>query len=749
MPKRKKHVNVRTLGTVNGMNLPLRELPTIKKQSRKKQAKNSLRDDEICGADTETLDGKVWLFSTEYGVWEVNSFGDLLKAMLDDSHLKEWERGKNSGSQFHAKKGYSVKQFFYWNLQFDSQAMLKWLDFHDLEKLLNEQEITIFTNIDEREFLLKIKYLEGKYLCFDPLNLWMDGRKVGKIEHWDISQFYNKMRLNTASKIYFNETKLETTFDGYKLDVSMLGQLVPRNGVYPFYPENFEYHLYHEYYREDIEKYAVLDAILAGKLARRKKNEFVEVGVRFTQPYSLANVAQRNLLDMCKIPTINGYLESSQKLKILNMAWESYIGGHFETIMQGYLNYAYAVDLASAYPYIMYHLVNTDKGHWLTGSGKERWLRLMNSMPPYSIAFAEIKIKFCEGKKWNPLCSRSGTGTIVTPRFVKGVYTMDEIREALEWDYEEFYIGEFNVFVPDEDEENKYPFRPFLDKFYKMKVEAEKGSAEYDVSKVLINSIYGKLVQKVNQRAGKLFNPLWGSVITGATRARLAKINRLNGYSAVSFATDGVIFPHGDLVLPQKPLEGIYNLGDWEEDGDGELIVLMSGVYSMRKRVNDKWKVKTTFRGSASYFLRPYLSNGGIFKFCEDKFDSIEEKAKIVKPYSAGESRVRNDFALMNIFAERSFTLRPFGDSTKRRIMSRPTTFGDLLNNQYETVPYNVVPLGRSDLNLEVNEETSWRVLSDEETNEIMVEHMDALITDRNVHRIIGDIENVIIESNY
>ena len=143
------------------------------------------------------------------------------------------------------------------------------------------------------------------------------------------------------------------------------------------------------------------------------------------------------------------------------------------------------------------------------------------------------------------------------------------------------------------------------------------------------------------------------------------------------------------------------------------------------------------------------MSNGGIFKFCEDKFDSIEEKAKIVKPYSAGESRVRNDFALMNIFAERSFTLRPFGDSTKRRIMSRPTTFGDLLNNQYETVPYNVAPLGRSDINLEVNEETSWRVLSDEETNEIMVEHMDALITDRNVHRIIGDIENVIIESNY
>ena len=743
LPRKKEKVNVRKLGTIRGMNLPLRELPTIKKQSRKKQAKRSLRPDEICGADTETLDGKVWLFSTEYGVWEVNSFGDLLKAMLNDAHIKEWERGRTSGSAFHAKKGYSVKQFFYWNLQFDAQAMIKWLDFADIEKLLNEQEITIFTNIDEREFLLKIKYLEGKYLCFDPVNLYMDGRKVGKIENWDISQFYNKMRLNTASQIYYNETKLEKTFDGYKLDVSMLGNLIPRNGKFPFYPEDFEYHLYHEYYREDIEKYAILDAVLCGKLARRKRDEFVEVGVRFTQPYSLANVAQRNLLDICEIPTINEYLKSPQKLKILNMSWEAYIGGHFETIMQGYQETAYAVDLASAYPYIMYHLSNTDKGHWLTGSGKEKWLRLMNSMPPYSVAFAEIKIKFCEGLNWNPLCKRSPTGTIVTPKFVKGVYTMDEIREALQWEHEQFYIGEFCVFVPDVNADNKYPFRPFLDKFYKMKVEAEKGSAEYDVSKVLINSIYGKLVQKVNQRAGKLFNPLWGAVITGATRARLAEINRLNGYTAVSFATDGVIFPHGDLVLPEKPLEGIYNLGNWEDDGEGELIILMSGVYSMRRKVNDKWKVKTTFRGSASYFLRPYLHDGGIFKFCEDKFDSIEEKAKIVKPYSAGESRVRNDFALLNIFAERSFTLRPFGDSTKRRILSRPTTFGDLLTNRYETVPYNTVPLGRGAVNLEVETGDVWRVLSDEEANEFIVNQIGGSITEREMPRHIGEIQNV------
>ena len=56
----------------NFLHLGLKDLPEIKPQKRKKQAKSSLRDTQICGADTETIDGRCWLFSTEHGVWEVD-----------------------------------------------------------------------------------------------------------------------------------------------------------------------------------------------------------------------------------------------------------------------------------------------------------------------------------------------------------------------------------------------------------------------------------------------------------------------------------------------------------------------------------------------------------------------------------------------------------------------------------------------------------------------------------------------------
>ena len=75
--------------------------------------------------------------------------------------------------------------------------------------------------------------------------------------------------------------------------------------------------------------------------------------------------------------------------------------------------------------------------------------------------------------------------------------------------------------------------------------------------------------------------------------------------------------------------------------------------------------------------------------------------------------------------------------------MSRPTTFGDLLTNRYETVPYRTVPLGRGAVNLEVETGEQWRVLSDEETQQLIVNQIGGSITEREIPRYIGEIQNV------
>ena len=653
------------------LHLPMRDLPEITHQRRKERAASSLSDAKICGADTETVDGRVWLFSTEFGVWEIDTLADLLMVLYNRKHSKKWKQGR--GKNRKTSRGMSTKEFFFWNLKFDVQAaILHLIDDDSVNLLLESEPATVWVDLPAPHGTVEIElhYLEGKHLRIKPKDWFIGQYKVGICYWWDISQFYHKQRLNTASIENGFGPKLETCFDGTELDVTRLGE-----------PE------YRERYREDIEAYAILDAKLAGKLTRLKKADFVQNRIRFIRPYSLANVAQRNLMDTCEVPTINKYIDdhTGRLHDVLQKSLSSYQGGWFECSGSGYLEHASAVDLASAYPYVMYHLPDTSRGYWVSGDSTESFFSWLDDREPYTLGFAEAFIVFEEGLDWYPLVKKSGSGTLVAPRIIRGWFTADELAEARRWPHSQFVIGEWLRYV--EDDPQIRPFRPFIDRFYELKMNEPPGSVAYRVAKVMLNSIYGKLIQAVDDKAGKMWNPMMAATVCGATRARLAELIRVNDFKAVSVATDGVAFRTEDLhTIPGRPLPACHNLGEWELDGSGALLVAMSGVYSMRL---DE-KVKTVYRGSAALFLRAYTHGGeGLFGFCADHADEHTVLATFSKPWSAREARVRGDFALMNVFEDRAYAMRAVGDSTKRLWTGpRPQTFNDLATQWWPSEPH-------------------------------------------------------------
>ena len=651
----------------------MKAMPIYKTQRRKKQATYSLQKWNIVGADTETIEGRCWLFSTEMGVWETPTFAHLMNIIYSDAHTRKWKSGK--------RRGIRVPEFFFWNLKFDAQAVMRLLHEDVVLSLIGsttaEDELgsnKVIINADTGNFLpevpgrmVQLTYLEGKSFQISPLK-WKRGKaKLGPCKWWDISQYYFKMRLNDAAHEYLKLHKIDTCFDGTVLDAS-----------------RFDEAEYRDMYREDIEKYAVYDAILAGKLARLKRDDYVASGVRFIQPYSLANTAQRALMDTCEIPTLNAYTKGGKLHKIIQQAVAAYQGGWFETTGSGYYHAVTMVDLASAYPYIMYHLADYTEENcgFILGSGPTEFLQWLENRRPYSIGFCEVAILFQPGLDWYPLARMSSSGTIVTPRFVRGWFTADELKEALQWPVVDVSIGRWFYLLEGE----KRPFRPFVERFYDMKMNSPKDSVEYSVAKVQINSIYGKTQQAVKGKTGKMWNPLYSSTITGATRARLAELNRLNDYSAISVATDGVIFPTQNLVrIPNRPLEACHNLGQWELEMEGEMALLMSGVYSIRNQE----KTKTTYRGHASLFLN---RDTDLFTFCVENQGEESLSRTVRRPYSAGEARMRGDMSLMNVFRPCDFTIRPAGDSTKRLWMGdKPRYFGDLLSQWWESTPHERV----------------------------------------------------------
>ena len=676
MTRRPARIPILLIGShSDGLDYPLDPLPTIKTQRRKAVARSNLQKWNMIGSDTETKRGKVWLFSTEAGVWETPTFAHLISILYNEDHTRKWKKG--------GKRGRRCLEHFFWNLKFDAQAVLKTLADQVILDLIKSREEEdeigsnkVIVNVDTGDYLpvrkgkmIEVSYLEGKSLIFTPQN-WYRGRfKLGPCHWWDIAQYYNKLNLNKASEIYLGEHKIEMLFDGSILDAS-----------------RFDDDEYTDYYREDIDEYAIQDAVLAGKLARRKRDEFVEAGVRFIRPYSLANSAQRALLDTCSVPTVNDYAKREKTRLILQQANTAYRGGWFETTGSGYHPSVICMDLVSAYPYIIYHLpdLGDKEGTWFRGSGEDDFVQWLNYRAPFSVGFCEAFFLFDAGLPWYPLARMSSTGTIVSPRMVRGWFTAEEIVEAMKWPHSQCIIGDWCFF---QDTEIR-PFQPFIRRFYEMKKNSPKDSAEYSVAKIMLNSIYGKKIQAINNNAGSLWSPAYAATITGATRARLAELVRLNDYSAVGVATDGVLLPSDSLhTVPPRPLPAPYDLGEWEMEDEGELCVLMSGVYSIR----DHLKTKTKFRGSASLFLKGY-DNGGLFQFCQDNANEYTKSTSFRRPYSAKEARMRNDMSLINIFTEHTYTIRPCGDSTKRLWSgATPDTFGDLLSQWWTSTPHQQV----------------------------------------------------------
>lgn len=173
------------------------------------------------------------------------------------------------------------------------------------------------------------------------------------------------------------------------------------------------------------------------------------------------------------------------------------------------------------------------------------------------------------------------------------------------------------------------------------------------------------------------------AMCTGGTRARLAEIIRLNDYSALSIATDGVIFPRKKLkVIPPRPREALLDLGNWEIEVDGDLLVQKSGVYSMQ----NKTKCKTVFRGNASYFLKDY-QDGGLFRFCDEHSSEMFVQMEVTRPLSAKQARMKSNLDLINIFTPQIETMTAFVLSDKRRWKERPKNFEELSSRWWPSLP--------------------------------------------------------------
>lgn len=282
-------------------------------------------------------------------------------------------------------------------------------------------------------------------------------------------------------------------------------------------------------------------------------------------------------------------------------AQHAYAGGRFELYKAGrYQGPIYSLDINSAYPHVISNLPSLQGAEWehishptsmdlsYTGLFRVKWPRLH--------LFA---------KEVAPGFYRDKFDRIFYPPQVDGWYWTSEARDIFRtgqrYDvtpiFEEAYILSTDI--------DEMPFRWVRD-VYQRRANWKKLGIPAQLSlKLLLNSMYGKMAQRIGWNEDTKEPPNWhqleyAGLVTSEVRSRVWNaLMQFNWRDIIAVETDGI-------YVTQNPRELDFNIGDglgqWEIGEYEEVVYLQNGFYFLRdKNGNLTSKYRGLDPGSVDY----------------------------------------------------------------------------------------------------------------------------------------------------
>jgi len=590
--------------------------------------KNELKKLPVFGFDTETVDGKAVLLACSSGQTIFpESFDDIAGFLTQRKFCKSLN--------------------FFWNIDFDFFAIIKHLP-PELLEILYECKGVIYSGYF-------IRWIPRKFFSIQKFgNKWI-------AKFYDLWQFY-RSSLNEAAKKYLNDAKLE-------IDVAKIGEYMKT-----------------ALGRSKLIAYCVKDAQLTQKLGELLQSKLNGLGIDFSKPFSCGSISQRYFF---RDRQTFGFKKTEWNLYALYC----YYGGRFEVIRRGYFRKVYQYDINSAYPYFISRLTDPTRGEWV----KRKDVDFNNA----DYGFARIVIRNYHDCTVSPIPFRADN-MVIYPNFdeteLEYYLSYPELQLAEKMGLEYDVIDSWVFYGSGE-----RPFE-FINELYEARKKAKKENdrAMELVLKIVMNSLYGKFAEKQpkiraylkpcgeskeivigdqkfyvaeSNQPGLLFCPVLAAYITSQTRAMLLETCLKN--DTVMFATDS--------ILTTKPIDSGFvgeKLGQWKLEMAGEAIVLMSGVYTIR----NEEQTKTRFRGF------PMKESFDFFELLKANKESDKIAVEFEKAVKLGEViAFHNIYQIddLNVFTDEIKELSCYSDE-KRDWLSQPLTFGDLLENQFDSVPRTV-----------------------------------------------------------
>jgi len=474
---------------------------------------------------------------------------------------------------------YRNKHIFFYNMHFDVEAILKYLPENKL--------IALYSNG-------KTKY-KNYTITYIPKKLFRISKDKHTIRCYDLEQFYD-VSLEKASTEYLNEHKLSCPFnrDTINTDITIWQD-----------------------YQDTLIQYCIQDALLTKKLGLILQ-ETIKQHMKFNPKdyISKASLSKRYFRLYCDIPDVRKI-----RKEVLKIAFYAYKGGRFELIRKGYFPYAELYDIKSAYPYEIATLIDVTRGKW-------KYVKSYNPEAYYGFYVVNLNLKY---RHIEPIAYVVKDHLLIYPGGEwKTIITKSEL-ELLE-ENKEYTIIRGYEFYPDN---VVYPFKEEINKLYEIKNKQPKTSYLYSLTKIIMNSLYGCFYEKTKRidsiYVGKLFNPVYASIITANTRCKIYQFASQYEDDVIAFATDSILMKEKHRVKEGK------KLGEWEKQAHGECIAFQSGIYQIENEIKSRGiQRKAQISSSDGKF-------DNIFEYIEAYPDRTQYEVIIRRPVHIKESLIHHE----------------------------------------------------------------------------------------------------------
>ena len=270
--------------------------------------------------------------------------------------------------------------------------------------------------------------------------------------------------------------------------------------------------------------------------------------------------------------------------KKLEFARRTMVGGWFEIMYRGECKNIYQYDINSAYPAALSTLPEIREDNTILTSSKRDIKKYLQDDSFIFVAF-KGSVKFEDGTEVPALPARQKNMSIYNPlEITSGYHQGEPFKASLQKGMIESYNIDQALFIYDD------MTRPFewIDTFYQRRIDLGKDLQGYPI-KLALNSLYGKFAQSLGRP--KFAHPIYATLITGLTRAKIINAIPSNQTSIIMIATDAV-FSQVELDLPISKA-----LGEWSVDKYEKLLIIQPGIYF---GIRNGEFVKSRTRGLAS-----------------------------------------------------------------------------------------------------------------------------------------------------